>query len=258
MSSLFRSKLILLGLLALPISFSPAAFAHGSMGVVGADLEAGEFDFSPIITVEGHGGFDKNLEDGLGLRPGWFVRWCVQLGLGQRSHPFHRSGCRSSLVWGEAEHFYGKFATDDHDDDHGHDDHDDMLITTMMTRTMMTRTMMMIMVPMKRIMMMTTMIMAMTTTITMITATPMTPLQADRCSGFVQVRYAPNDRLNVALSWNPYYVTQDQDDDIKGLKNELGTKVTWALGDGDVDFALGDGLGDVIDGVFLSVDHRQG
>ena len=92
----------------------------------------------------------------------------------------------------------------------------------------MTRTMMMIMVSM-RIMMMTTMIMAMTTTITTITATPRLRLQADRCSGFVQVRYAPNDRLNVALSWNPYYVFQDQDDDIKGLKNELGTKMTWAL-----------------------------
>ena len=64
------------------------------------------------------------------------------------------------------------------------------------------------------------------------------------------MRYAPNDRLNVALL-ESYYVTQDQDDDIKGLKNELGTKVTWALGDGDVDFALGDGLGDVIDGVFF-------
>ena len=41
MSSLFRSKLILLGLLALPISFSPAAFAHGSHGGSEADLEAG-------------------------------------------------------------------------------------------------------------------------------------------------------------------------------------------------------------------------
>ena len=44
----------------------------------------------------------------------------------------------------------------------------------------------------------------------------------------------------------------------RGLKNELGAKVTWALGDGDVNFALGDGIEDLVDGVYLSVDHRQG
>ena len=257
MSSLFRSKLILLGLLALPISFSPAAFAHGSHGGSEADLKAGEFDFSPIITVEGHGGFDKNLEDSPehyaldGLFGGVFS-W----GLDNGAILSIEAAVGPSLVWGEAEHFYGKVHTDDHDDDHGHDDHDDHDHDEEdhddedhdddhgadekdhdddhddhghddhdhhdhghSHDTDYKRT---------------------------------------DVRGFVQVRYAPNDRLNVALSWNPYYVTQDQDDDIKGLKNELGTKVTWALGDGDVDFALGDGLGDVIDGVFLSVDHRQG
>ena len=76
--------------------------------------------------------------------------------------------------------------------------------------------------------------------------------------GFIQARYAPNDRLSLALSWNPYYVTKDQGDDIEGLKNELGAKVTWALGDGDVNFGLGDGIEDLVDGVYLSVDHRQG
>ena len=76
--------------------------------------------------------------------------------------------------------------------------------------------------------------------------------------GFLQARYAPNDRLSIALSWNPYYVTKDQGEDIQGLKNELGAKVTWALGDGDVNFALGDGIEDLVNGVYLSVDHRQG
>ena len=42
------------------------------------------------------------------------------------------------------------------------------------------------------------------------------------------------------------------------MKNELGAKVTWALGDGDVNFALGDGIEDLVNGVYLSVDHRQG
>ncbi|HGY5544150.1 MAG TPA: hypothetical protein ACN46K_09335, partial [Prochlorococcus sp.] len=76
--------------------------------------------------------------------------------------------------------------------------------------------------------------------------------------GFLQARYAPNDRLSLSVSWNPYYVTKDQGEDIKGLKNELGAKVVWALGDGDVNFALGDRLEDLIDGAYLSIEHRQG
>ncbi len=42
------------------------------------------------------------------------------------------------------------------------------------------------------------------------------------------------------------------------MKNELGAKAIWALGDGDVNFALGDGIEDLVNGVYLSVDHRQG
>ena len=34
--------------------------------------------------------------------------------------------------------------------------------------------------------------------------------------------------------------------------------MVWALGDGDVNFALGDRLEDLIDGVYLSIEHRQG
>ena len=221
-------KFVSLSLLMLPMAASPVALAHGSHGGSEADLKPGEFDFSPIITVEGHGGFEKNLEDSPehyaldGLFGGVFS-W----GLDNGAILSIEAAVGPSLVWGEAEHFYGRVHTDDHDDDHGHDDHDhddedhddDHDDHGHSHDTDYKRT---------------------------------------DVRGFVQVRYAPNDRLNVALSWNPYYVTQDQDDDIKGLKNELGTKVTWTLGDGDVDFALGDGLGDVIDGVFLSVDHRQG
>ena len=76
--------------------------------------------------------------------------------------------------------------------------------------------------------------------------------------GYLQVRYAPNDRLSFAVNWNPYFVTQDQGHDVQGLKNEIGAKVLWALGDGDVNFGLGDGLEDLVNGVFLSVEHRQG
>ncbi|MFL0781642.1 MAG: hypothetical protein AB8E74_06645 [Prochlorococcus sp.] len=76
--------------------------------------------------------------------------------------------------------------------------------------------------------------------------------------GFLQVRYEPNDRLSVSVDWKPYYVTGQQGSETIGLKNELGASVVWAFGDGEVNFALGDQIEDLIDGVFVSVDHRQG
>ena len=56
----------------------------------------------------------------------------------------------------------------------------------------------------------------------------------------------------------PYYVTGKGEEMGEGLKNEVGVNVTYAFGDGDVNFALGDGLEDVIDGVFVSVENRTG
>ena len=244
MSSHFRSKLLLLGLLALPFTSGSAAFAHGSHGGGGEALEAGEFDFTPIVTIEVHGGFDVNLDgepkhyaiDGMF---GGVFEW----GLGNGASFAIEAAVGPALVWGEAEHFYGKVHTDehedhdDHDEDHedehddhdeDHDDHDedddheghghahghDHEHDTDYKRT--------------------------------------------DIRGFLQARYSPNDRLSFELAWNPYYVTKDQGDDIQGLKNELGAKATWALGDGDVNFALGDGIEDLVNGVYLSVDHRQG
>ena len=229
---MFRSRLALVALLLSPFASISPAEAHGSHGGGGEGLEAGEFDFTPILTIEGHGGFDNNLEDHPrhyaidGLFGGVF-EW----GLGNGGSFAIEAAIGPALVWGEAEHFYGKVHVHDHDDDHGHDDHDDDHghddhdddhghddhahgHDTDYKRT--------------------------------------------DVRGFLQARYAPNDRLSIALSWNPYYVTQDQGEDIQGLKNELGAKVTWALGDGDVNFALGDGIEDLVNGVYLSVDHRQG
>ena len=256
MASHFRSKLLLLGLLALPFTAGSAAFAHGSHGGGGEALEAGEFDFTPIITIEGHGGFDINLDgepkhyaiDGMF---GGVFEW----GLGNGGSFAIEAAVGPALVWGEAEHFYGKVHVHDHDDDHDdhedhdhddhddhddhedhdhddhddhddheghdHDDHDDHDHDDHGHEHD-------------------------------------TDFKRTDIRGFLQARYAPNDRLSIALSWNPYYVTQDQGEDIQGLKNELGAKVTWALGDGDVNFALGDGIEDLVNGVYLSVDHRQG
>ena len=231
---MFRSRLALLALLLSPFATISPAEAHGSHGGGGESLEAGEFDFTPIISIEGHGGFDTNLEgdpkhyaiDGL---LGGVFEW----GLGNGSSFAIEAAIGPALVWGEAEHFYGKVHVDDHDDDHhddhdeDHDDHDedhgdhkghdhahDHSHDTDFKRT--------------------------------------------DVRGFLQARYSPNDRLDIALSWNPYYVTKDQDEDVKGLKNELGAKLTWALGDGDVNFGLGDGIEDLVNGVYLSLDHRQG
>ena len=237
---MLRSRLALVALLLSPFASISPAEAHGSHGGGGESLEAGEFDFTPLITIEGHGGFDTNLEgdpkhyaiDGMF---GGVFEW----GLGNGGSFAIEAAIGPALVWGEAEHFYGKVHVDDDDDDHeddhddhddhdeDHDDHDDDHEDhdheghghahdhdTDYKRT--------------------------------------------DIKGFLQARYAPNDRLSFELSWNPYYVTQDQGEDIQGLKNELGAKAIWALGDGDVNFALGDGIEDLVNGVYLSVDHRQG
>ena len=236
MSSHFRSKLLLLGLIALPFTAGSAAFAHGSHGGGGEALEAGEFDFTPILSIEGHGGFDNNLEEqprhyAIDGMFGGVFEW----GLGNGGSFAIEAAIGPALVWGEAEHFYGKVHADDHDDhddhedDHDdheddHDDHDDDHEEHDHSHD----------------------------------HSHETDFKRTDIRGFLQARYAPNDRLSFELSWNPYYVTKDQGDDIEGLKNELGVKSIWALGDGDVNFALGDGIEDLVNGVYLSVDHRQG
>ena len=227
---MLRSRLALLALLLSPFASISPVEAHGSHGGSGEALEAGEFDFTPILTIEGHGGFDNNLEDQPrhyaidGLFGGVF-EW----GLGNGGSFSIEAAIGPALVWGEAEHFYGKVHVDDHEDDHDdheddHDDHDDDHEEHDHGHD----------------------------------HSHETDFKRTDIKGFLQARYAPNDRLSFELSWNPYYVTKDQGEDIQGLKNELGAKAIWALGDGDVNFALGDGIEDLVNGVYLSVDHRQG
>ena len=52
---MIRSRLLLLALFLSPFASMAPAHAHGSHGG-GAELEAGEFDFTPLLTVEGHAG----------------------------------------------------------------------------------------------------------------------------------------------------------------------------------------------------------
>jgi hypothetical protein len=276
---MFRSRSLLLALLLLPLVPAPSALAHGSHGGGGEEsLEAGEFDFTPLITVEGHGGFDTNLEGSpkhyaVDALFGGVFQW----GLGNGGSLSIEAAVGPTLVWGEAEHFYGKVhAHDDHDEheedhdehehdeheeghdeheedhdeheedhdeheedhddehehehehddehEHEHDDHDHEGHAHEGHDH----------------------------------GHGSTEFQRTDVRGYLQVRYAPNDRLSFSVNWNPYFVTQDQGHDVQGLKNEIGAKVLWALGDGDVNFGLGDGLEDLVNGVFLSVEHRQG
>jgi len=227
-----RLRLLLLALLLLPCTAAQPVLAHGSHGGGDEELEAGAFDFTPLITIEGHGGFETNLDDNPkhyaidGLFGGVF-----QWGLGNGGSLTIEAALGPSVVWGEAEHFYGKVHVDDdhghededHHDEHAEDDHHEHAEHAHVEHGH---------------------------------GDP--ELKRTDVRGFFSVRYEPNDRLSLTVDWLPYYVTKDQGDDIQGLKNELGAEVVWALGDGDVDFALGDGLENILEGVFLSVMHRQG
>ena len=238
-----RKRPLLLALLLFPLLQARPAFAHGSHGGGGDVPEAGEFNFTPVITIEGHGGFENNLEDDPkhyaldGLFGGVF-----QWGLGSGGSLSIEAAVGPSLVWGEAEHFYGIVHADDHgdhddhhdddhdedhDDDHDdhhdddhHDDHDDHAGHAHDHGD--------------------------------------TSYKRTDVRGYLQVRYAPNDRLSVSVDWKPYYVTRNQGDAYRGLKNDIGAEVVWALGDGDLNFSLGDGLESLSDGLFLSLEHRQG
>ena len=75
--------------------------------------------------------------------------------------------------------------------------------------------------------------------------------------GFIQARYQPNDRLSISAKWMPYFEIGSAEE-TEGMKNEVGATVVYAFGDGDVNFALGDGLESVIDGMFVSLENRTG
>ncbi|QNI73175.1 hypothetical protein [Synechococcus sp. NOUM97013] len=285
----FKFKLLkaasFLALLAAGDSALQQVRAHGSAG--GEEpLPPGEFRAIPVMTIEGHGGFENNLEGhpehyAIDGQFGVVLEW----GLPNEGSFAIEASLGPALVWGEAEHFYGRVHVesgdhdahegsdeheghddheeheehagdhgdhDDHDehedhaeehgdheghedhdehedhaeehDDHedhddGHDDHAGHAGHGHGSGA---------------------------------------PFRRTDIKGYLQARYQPNDRLELSLAWMPYYVTGEGEDFGTGLKNEVGAKVVYAFGDGDVNFALGDGLQDVIDGVFVSVENRTG
>jgi len=217
-----RRALLPLGLLA-ALAAPSAALAHSTPG--GQELLPGEFRVRPVVTLEGHGGLENNLQgrpqhysiDGLfgavfewGLQRGGSFAIEAQLG--------------PALVWGEAEHFYGRVHVEppisSDEDEHSEEEHAEAGHSESHSDGV--------------------------------------PYRRTDVKGFLQARYQPNDRFEMSLTWWPYYVTGDQGEDVIGLKNEIGVQAIWALGDGDVNFALGDRLESIVDGLFLSLENRTG
>ena len=217
---MFRSRLLLLALVLSPLVSIDPVHAHGSHGS-DAELEAGEFDFTPLITVEGHAGFDDNLEiPEKHFAADFLIGGEFAWGLGNNKQFSLSAFVGPALVRGGAEHFYGEIHVEDHsEEEHEHEAHP--------TRS-----------------------------------------RVD-FKAYLEANYKHSDRLSIQAYWNPYLVTNDELEfhadenewekfESKGIKNELGAKVKYAFGDGDVDFGLGDSVSDLIDGAYVSVDHRQG
>lgn len=241
-----RAALLPAGLLLALAAPAPLR-AHGAAG--GEELAPGTFRLSPVITLEGHAGLENNLEgqprhyaiDGL---VGVVMEW----GLPNQGSFAIEAMIGPALVWGEAEHFYGRVHIEEapesggdhggahpeegHGDEHAeetahdHDDHDEDHDQGHGHGHGHGH--------------------------------GGAPFRRTDVKGQLQVRYAPNQRLSFFAEWLPYYVTRDQGEDIEGLKNELGFGVAFAFGDGDVNFALGDGLETIADGVFVSLENRTG
>ena len=202
-------------------SFGLPALAHGSGE--GSDLKPGEYKASPILTIEGHGGLENNLEghprhyaiDGLF---GTVLEW----GLSNEGSFAIEAAIGPALVWGEAEHFYGQVhvhgAEEAHEDeDHAEEEgHDDEVVT------------------------------------------PASPWRRTDIKGYLSARYQPNKNLSIQATYKPYYITRTQDEDKLGLRNEVQAGATYAFGDGDVNFALGDGLENMVDGIFVSAYNNTG
>ena len=105
-----------------------AAHAHGAHGGGSAqDLDPGEYRVRPVITIEGHGGFENNLvEEGkpehyaidglLGVVFEWGLENGGSFAIEAQVGP--------ALVFGEAEHFYGLVHEHGHEE-HGDEDHED-------------------------------------------------------------------------------------------------------------------------------------
>ena len=195
---------------------SAPAFAHG--GATGEELKPGEFKASPVITIEGHGGLENNLQgpprhyaiDGL---YGAALEW----GLKNQGSFAIEAAIGPAFVWGEAEHFYGQVHAHG---GHADEEHEGESFTSA------------------------------------------SPWRRTDIKGYLSARYQPSSNLSFQATWKPYYITRTETldglEDQLGLRNEVQAGVLYAFGDGDVNFALGDGLESVVDGLFVSAVNNTG
>ena len=227
------SLLTALAPLGLQIATPQAAQAgagHNHGGAKQADLPAGEFRVMPVITLEGHGGYENNLTTegkpahyAIDAMVGTVMEW----GLPNQSIFAIEASFGPAMVWGEAEHFYGRVHVESHNDEHREDnqrsnrehpvdDHDDEHHADQDHadeeheddshdetghdghgghaghREGHSQGQ-----PYRRIDM----------------------------KGMLQARYQPNDRLTLSATWLPYYVSRSQGEDIQGAKHELAAEI---------------------------------
>jgi len=187
------------------------AHAHGAHGGATQDeeREAGEFRAIPVLTIEGHTGFENNLEgqpyhSAIDLQFGGVFEW----GLGENSNFTIEGQLGPAVVYGEAEHFYGRVEIEEEGAEEEEEDG--------------------------------------------------SPFRRVDAKGYLAARYQPTSKLSISADWKPYWVSATQAEDVRGFKHEIGTEVVYAFGDGDVNFALGDGLESVVDGLFVSAENRTG
>ena len=161
------------------LALSMPALAHGGAG--GEALKPGEYKASPVITIEGHGGLENNLQghprhyaiDGLF---GTVLEW----GLSNEGSFAIEAAIGPALVWGEAEHFYGQVHVhgpeevheedEDGDEDHAEEGHSDEVVTSA------------------------------------------SPWRRTDIKGYLSARYQPNQQLSLQATWKPYYITRTQED----------------------------------------------
>ena len=268
----FKTCLIGLGIglsFSTPDALISAAHSHGAHGGAGGEqLEPGEFNAKPVITIEGHGGFERNLEGrpehyAIDAMVGFVLEWGLENG---GSFSFEAQG-GSAQVFGEAEHFYGLVHVEEeheHEEAHGHaeaeheheeedheheehegeeedhegeeedhdheeEEHDHSEEAHAHSEEEHHHS-----------------------------HGSGAPYRRTDVKGYVAMRYAPNVRLAFTAEWKPYYVTANQGEDKQGLKNEIHFGGIYAFGDGDVNFALGDGLETIADGIFISAKNATG
>ena len=114
---MIRSRLLFLALILSPFTSMAPVHAHGSHGG-GSELEAGEFDFTPLLTVEGHAGFDDNLEiPEKHYAADFLIGGEFAWGLGNDKQFSLSAFVGPALVRGGAEHFYGEI----HVEEEGHE-----------------------------------------------------------------------------------------------------------------------------------------